>query len=290
MRSRPVVLWLRRGLLICGALALCALAAGVWCAQTEAGRSFTARRIERLVTSQIPGRFTIDKITRLGWGTLEASEVRFYHPDGRCVLRVKEAEVDLELADALNGRLSFESAVARGGFMLFSSDPDGRLSFEAALDFPPKPGEASVPTSGLHYNMRNMRAESFELVLKLGDTFDYRVVDVNGLITVRRIDTPGTQVLLADIRGRVQQEVAGARVRIKQLDGKITGKARQVVALTTTLRIADGDLSVSLGYFDRAKHKVELRVLKKEGVAATTLTWLVEAVAGVSSDIRVEDS
>lgn len=287
MRSRTL-LWLRRLALACGALALCLVLFGLWCSHTEAGRRFAARRVERLVTANIPGRLTIGKITRLGFGHVEAQEVRFYHPDGRCVLRVGEAEVDLELADALHGRLSFERAVAHRGFMLMSTDPDDRLSFEAAVNAPHKPGEPSVPTGGLHYALRNMRAEDFELVVKLGKLIDYRIVDVNGLVTVQRIDTPGTQVLLADIRGRVQQEVAGAHVRIKQLDGKITGKAKQVAALTTTLHIGDGDLKARVGYFDRDKNKLELHVLKKEGVAATTMTWLLEAVAGFSKDIRVE--
>jgi hypothetical protein len=287
MRSRTL-LWLRRVAFACVALALCLAVFGLWCSQTEGGRRFAARRIERLVTANIPGRLTIGKLTRLGFGRVEAQEVRIYHPDGRCVLRVDEAEVDLELADAWNGRLSFERAVAHGGFMLFSTDPDDRLSFEAAVNAPHKPGEPNVPNGGLHYAMRNMRAESFALVLKLGKLIDYRVVDVNGLVTVQRIDTPGTQVLLADIRGRVEQEIAGAHVTIKQLDGKITGKAKQVAALTVTLHIGDGDLRARLGYFDREKNKLELHVLKKEGLAATTMTWLLEAVAGFSKDIRVE--
>ena len=287
MRSRSLV-WLRR--LALGVVALCVglAVAGLWCAKTESGRSFVARRVERLVTANIPGRISLGKITYIGWGGyIEAQELRFYHPDGRVVLRVKEAEVDLELADALNGRLSFEHAVAHGGYMLMSIDPDDRLSFEAAVDAPPKPGEPNVPTSGLHYAMRNMKAENFELMLRFG-SFEFRLLDVNGLVTVQRIDTPGTQVLLAGFRGRVQQEIAGAHVSIKKLDGTITGKAKHVADVKATLHVGDGDLSAHLDYFDRSKEKVKLRVLKKDGVEHTTVTWLMQALASFSSDLSVE--
>jgi hypothetical protein len=161
------------------------------------------------------------------------------------------------------------------------------LSFEAAVDAPPKPGEAVVPTGGLHYALRNMRADNLELRMHFG-SFDFHLLDVNGVVTIRRIETPGTQVLLAGFRGRLQEEIAGAHVKIKKLDGTITGKARQVADVTTTLRIGDGDLTARVGYFDRDKEKVKLRVLKKEGVAAITMTWLLEAISTFSSDLRVE--
>jgi hypothetical protein len=286
MRTRSL-LWLRRFALVCAALLAGLLIAGLYCAHTQNGRSFVGRRIERFVTANIPGRFSIGKITRLGLSHVEAQEVRFYHPDGRCVLSVDEAEVDLELADALHGRLSFERAVARGGYMLMSIDPDDRLSFEAAVNAPTKPGEANVPTSGLHYALRNMHAENLQVLMRFG-SFEFRLLEVNGVVTVQRIDTPGVQVLLSGFRASLQQEIAGAHVKIKQLDGTITGKARQVADLTTTLRVGDGDLRAQVGYFDRKKDKLKLRVLKKEGVAATTMTWLLEAIAGFSSDLHVE--
>jgi autotransporter translocation and assembly factor TamB len=119
MRSRSL-LWLRRIALICGALLVALFLFGLYCSHTESGRKFAARRIERFVTANIPGRLSIGKITHLGWGHVEAQEVRFWHPDGRCVLRVGEAEVDIELAEVLHGRLSFERAVAHGGFVLRS--------------------------------------------------------------------------------------------------------------------------------------------------------------------------
>lgn len=286
MKSRSL-LWLRRLVLVSSAFLIVLLLTGLYCGQTESGRNFTARRIERFVTANIPGRFTIGKLTRLGWGHVEAQEIQFWHPDGRCVLRVAEAEVDLDLADVLHGRLSFERAVAHGGYMLLSVDPDERLSFEAAVDAPPKPGEASVPTSGLHYAMRNMRADNLELRMHFG-SFNFNMLNVNGVVTIRRIETPGTQVVLSGIRGNLQQEIVGAHVKIKRLDGTITGKARQVADLTVSLGIGDSDISAQFGYFDRNKEKLKLRILKKEGVAAGTMTWLLKAISSFSSDMHVE--
>lgn len=286
MRPR-VYLWLRRVALFCAAVFVVVACFCLYCSQTESGRAFCARRVSAMVTANIPGRFEIGKITHLGFRHVEAQEVRFYHPDGRLVLRVPAAEVELELADALHGRLSFERAVAHGGFMLLSVDPDDRLSFEAAVDAPTKPGEPNVPNGGMHYAMRNMRAENFEMRMHFG-SFDFRLLDINGIVSVQRIDTPGVQVLLADLRGRLQQEIVGARVSIKKLDGKITGKVKQVADITTTLHVGDGDLMARFGYFDREKDKVTLRVLKKTGVTPTTMTWLLEAIATFSSGIRVE--
>ena len=271
------------------ALAVAVVSAGLVIAYTAAGRRLVAARIAWLVTDQIPGRLAISEITELSWRSLRAKDIRFFHPDGRLVLRVDSALVEPNWLDLLRARLSFRRVVAQGGSLLLDADPDGRLSLEATMDAPYRPGMPRDPERGLHYDMRNMQVKNFELQLPMPGFEELRVTQVRGVVHVYRLDTVGTRVRLTDLAGTVVPEVAGAKLAIRDLDAMITG-AEAVVAEGQARLAIDGDnrLSVKVRYAPKHEEKVQLDVLDKHGTKATTLTWLMHAAASFSPELNVD--
>jgi hypothetical protein len=272
--------------LLLAALA-CSMLAAWWCTQTEGGRAFVARRVERLVTANIPGRLQIGKLRKLDGPHVEADDVRFFHPDGRCLLLVERASVDLDLADALSGRISFRGAVADGGYMILSTDPDGRLSFEATVNAKARPGQPSDPYGGAHYAMRSMYAKHFRVYAKLGP-LDHHINGVSGYVGVRRIDTPGVQVNFERISGDIQPAIAGEHVSIAKLDGWIHGKEPKIAELVVALGVGSGELKTRVDLYDRDKDKLKLHFERKEGAEGLAVTWLMHLIAGFTSAVSVD--
>jgi hypothetical protein len=285
---RRALIIFRNLLLVCAGLMVCVAAFAVWCSQTKSGRAFSARRIERVVTKGIPGRLQIGRLTSWNGGQIDAEDVRFFHPDGRCLLYVREAHIDYDFAEAWHGRIAWHGVTVNGGYIVLSLDPDGRLSFEATVNAPKKPGEHSDPNGGLHYAMRAMHVQNFRVLLKLGDPIDYRIEHVSGYVGVRRIDTPGVQVNFERIEGDVEPKVAGERVRIEQLDGWVHGAAPKVAEFKAQLAISSGHMDTRLEYFNRDKDKLKIHIEHKSGIEGLAVTWLLHAVAGFSSAISVE--
>lgn len=285
-RARRILKPLLIGLLALAAVVACA---GLVIAYTASGRRFVADRIAGLVTGEIPGRMEIGEITELSWLWLRAKDVRFFHPDGRLVLHVENAVVEPSLTDALRARLAFDRVAAEGGSMLLGADPDGRLSFEAAMDSPYRPGMPRDPKRGLHYDMRNMHVEKFQLRFPVAGFENLQVNNVRGVVRVWRLDSVGTRVQLTDVAGAVAPAVAGAKLAIRDLDALITGAEDVVVQAKARLAIdRDSLLSIQVRYAPKHKEKLKVNVLDKEGTEATTLTWLLHAAASFSKDINVD--
>ena len=284
--AKRIAISLLLGLAALGLVVGCAM---VWCAETTGGRRYLADRIAALVTDNIPGRLEIGEITEVSWLWLRARDVRFMHPDGRCVLSVDQAIVEPDLMDAFQGRMSFRRVAAEGGSLLFSGDPDGRLSLEAAMDSPRRPGQPSDPKRGLHYDMRNMHVKDFKLKVQAGAIGDIQMNNVSGVVHVWRLTTVGTRVRLHDIRGSIAPEIAGAKLAIQNLDGLVTGAEAIVADMRARLSVdRDNALTLTLRYAPEHKEKLKIRVLDKDGTEATTLTWLMHAAASFSKDISVE--
>jgi len=263
----------------------------LWCAHSEAGRDFTARRIERLVSSNIPGRLEIGKITSIRGSRVHGYDVRFFHEDGRCLLWVQEAEVHIDVPAAFGRVLSFHSIEGNGGFMVLSIDPDGRLSFEAAVNSKRKPGQPVVYNSGVHYSMRDMHVENFRLLVEpdASSKTQYEIRHVSGTLSIdRSFDDPRTHVTLRKFRGELVQQILGQRLRITRLDGWVQGEARQVAEGLLALRIDEDTLRARVEYWDRKNDKLKVRIERKDGVAATTSSWLLNLVDEFSSQVSVD--
>jgi hypothetical protein len=243
---------------------------------TERGREYARNEIGHLVSLNIPGRLEIGSIERFNLDVLVANDVRFYHHDGRLLLRAKHAEVVPDLAMALGGRFGFERAWVDGGFIILSIDPDGRLSLEAALNYRRRPGVPDVPLSGLHYDMRSMHVKNFTTELQVsGKTL--RLVDTTGYVRVRRIETDGTEVMLDRIEGKLTPDIAGATVAFNRVDGWIHGKQFHTVHGDADLKIDSGRLKAQIDVFDRPKKPVQVHLQESKGLASTAMKWMLKA-------------
>jgi hypothetical protein len=253
---------------------------------SERGRSFAAHEIGHFVGLNIPGRLEIGSIERLNLDVLVANDVRFYHYDGRLLLRAKHAEVVPDLAMALHGRLGFERAWVDGGFIILSTDPDGRLGLEATLNFRRRPGFQDIPLSGLHYDLRSMHVKNFTTELQMsGKTL--RLNDTTGYVRVRRIETDGTEVMLDQIAGKLTPDIAGATVALNRVDGWIHGKQFHTAHGSTDLKIDSGRLRAQVDFFDRPKKPLQVHLQESKGFASTALTWLLKAADTFTSAIDV---
>jgi hypothetical protein len=258
---------------------------------TDFGRRQLADAIEYAASDSIPGHMEIGRLTRVGFPTV-VEDLRFFHPKGQEVLHVRHAEIDFNVADALlRGKLSFDRALAEGGRLLLSIDPDGRPSIEAALNFASH-GPDTDPNGGLHYAMRNIRVKDLLLVMRFSED-SYRVRDVQGLVTIRREVTPGIRVELSGIAGRVEPDVASYRIRLDRVDGWVHGKSPHVLELRAATRVGDGGrMNARVSLFDREKTPVEVTLTPVEGVQSSILALLMYARGAFSSDldIAVRDS
>lgn len=285
-RAGRVLLWILGGFVVVSVLVIIA---AVVTANTDSGRRWIADRIEQAVTSQIPGRLEIGEVTEVDWLAVHAKDVRFFHKDGREVLRVDKAYVEGDALEALQQRLTFRRVAADGGSILMTGDPDGRLSLEAAMDKPSDPNQPGDPKRGLHYDMRNMHVENFKVKSKVPAFGEIQLANVSGVIHVWRLNTVGTRVRLQKMSGQLSQEVAGSKVALDRMDAIITGAEAKVADVQARLVLDKTDkLTLRLQYAPKGSQKLKLQVLDKDGTEATTLTWLMHAAAGFSSDIHVE--
>jgi hypothetical protein len=270
--------------------AVASIALAAWLTSSDSGKDWVKHRIEGVVTQNIPGELRIGRIVDLG-PPLIAEDVRFYHYDGRVVLIADHAEVQADLGQALRGHLGFERAAVKGGRIVLSPDPDGRVAIEAALDAPSKPGQPSDPTGGLHYALQSMHVENFRVEAKISALADYKVDGVEGFVGVRRIETSGTDVKLERISGRVSPGFLGKRTELKEVDGWIHGKQKHVAQITAAMKIGDGDLDAKVNVYDRDKAPVTIEFDRATGAGdlAATLAKFADGLAGDSLEVVKKD-
>jgi hypothetical protein len=285
-RTGRVLLWILAGLVVLGGLVV---VVALVSANTASGRRWIADRLEQAVTSQIPGRMEIGEVTGVEWLAVRATDVRFFHKDGREVLHVARAYVEADALEALQQRLTFRRVAADGGSILMTGDPDGRLSLEAAMDKPSPSNEPGDPKRGLHYDMRNMHVENFKVKSKIPGFGEIQMNNVTGVVHVWRLNTVGTRVRLQKMSGQLVQQIAGSKVAMDRMEAIITGAEAKVADVQARLLLDKTDkLTLRLQFAPKGSQKVKLQVLDKNGTQATTLTWLLHAAAGFSGDIHVE--
>jgi hypothetical protein len=273
-----------------GISAVASVSLAAWLTSTDSGKDWVKKRIEGVVTDNIPGRLTIGRIVDLG-PPLIAEDVRFYHYDGRLVLACDHAEVEADLGEAIRGRLGFKRAAVDGGRIVLSPDPDGRVAFEAAVDKPVPPGQPHDPHGGLHYNLQSMHVQNFRVEAKFSDLADFKVDKVQGFVGVRRIETSGTVVELEKISGRVSPEFLGKRTEIKQLDGWIHGKLKHVAQMHASMGVGDGELKLKLNVYDREKQPISIEIERAKGAGdlVATAANFADGLLGDSLEVVKKD-
>jgi hypothetical protein len=107
-------------------------------------------------------------------------------------------------------------------------------------------------------------------------------------VAVNRVDTPGAQIVLNNLNGRLEPDLAGSKVTLRNISGWIHGKAKEVIRMEAKLGVGSGILNTHIGWWDREKDKLTIRVDKSKGVEAVTMAWLMRALAGFTSDVKVD--
>lgn len=260
-----------------------------WCEHSFAGRRLVKYGLERLVSDNIPGAMQITSLDEFSLKRVVAREVRFYHADGRLLILAKHAIVVPDWGLAMKGMIGFEKADVDGGFVVLSMDPNGKLSLENTMNKPTSPGEHSDPYGGVFYELRAMHVQHLTVFLKLAKQFDqYKVEDVEGFVGVNRVDTPGVQIVVNDLNGRIDPEVAGAKVTLRDVSGWIHGEAKEVMRFDAKLGVGSGILNTHVGFWDREKDKLTIRIDKTKGIEASAMALLIRALSDFTSDVKVE--
>jgi hypothetical protein len=274
MRTRN---WIKVGLIVMGLLAVLSLGASLLLTSTTGGRRWVADKIEQIVSDNVPGSLKIGELVDLG-PPLVAKDVRFFHPDGRVVLHCKDAEIVLDIMQALRGRLAFERAAVDGGRILLAMEKDGRVALEAALSEPSKPGgPPSDPHGGLHYALQSMHVQNFELQFKAAGAPSYTLHGVEGFVGVRRIESSGTYVTLEKVSAkRVEPGLLGAKTALKQVDGWVHGKEKHVLHLDAATVIGSGSLDARVDMYDRKKTPIEVVIKQSQGTAGDMVSSLLD--------------
>jgi hypothetical protein len=104
----------------------------------------------------------------------------------------------------------------------------------------------------------------------------------------RTFDDPRTHVILESIRGDLVQEIVGQHIRIANLNGWVRGEATKVAHGKVALHIGEDTLRTRVDYFDRNADKLKIHIERKQGVAATTSSWLLQLVDEFSDAISVD--
>lgn len=284
--SRHPILWLLLYWVVATCLGLFLFLQ--WCEHTYAGRRLAKYGLERLVSDNIPGAMQITSLDEFSLSRVVAREVRFYHTDGRCLILAKHAVVIPDWGLAMKGMLGFKSADIDGGYFVLSMDPNDKISVENTMNGPTPPGKPNDPYGGVFYELRAMHVQHLTVYLKLSKQFEYRIEDVEGFVGVNRVDTPGVQVVLNSMNGRIEPEIAGSKVSLRDVSGWIHGKAKEVIRMQAKLGVGSGILDTHVGYWDREKDKLTIRVDKSKGVEAVAMAWLIRALAGFTSDVKVD--
>jgi hypothetical protein len=254
---------------------------------TDAGRRKLADVLEHFISSQIPGTITIGRLERLGMLDPVLHDLRFKHPDGSTVLKLDRAEVDIDVSDLLRGQLTFHRARTSGGEIELSTQPDGRLTLEAALDWP-TPGSGD-PKDGFHYRLQSMHVQGLTVVTRVAKNEFLRLRDTQGFVAVVRETTPGVNVQLERIEGTLDRELLGAVVRVVQVDGEIHGKQQRIADMRAKLRIGDDQRwNAHLRVFDRPKMPVELTLETGGGIQSELAALGLKLGSWFTDSVRVD--
>ncbi len=276
--ARRIALWM----LI--ALVLLAAAAAIYL-RTDAGRRFAANRIEGLVTGALPGSMQIGQLERLGWLHPVIRDLRFFDPNGKEVLHLARADVDLSVGDLLRGQLGFERVYTQGGALLINVQPDGRTGLEAAFAEPSQPGDEKG--GGLRYHLRNIHVDGLHATFQVSPDQRFELRGVRGLVSVVRDATDGVRVDLQRISGSLQRKLIGAPIRLTRADGWVHGGELHVLDLALRARVGDERLNAHLAYFDREKNSVKI-TLKPHGIKGELGATGLEVADWLSKEVEVK--
>jgi len=135
-----------------------------------------------------------------------------------------------------------------------------------------------------------MHVQHFTTTFQMSKSQKFTLRNTEGFVGVRRIDTPGTQVILERLSGKLEEELAGTHLEFSQFDGWVHGEEVHVGRFDVNMRVGSnsGKLVMTVDYFNRSKNPITIQVHKTKGFEASALAWLLSAADTFTGKIQVD--
>lgn len=244
-------------------------------ARTDHGRRVIANRLEHVVSEHIPGTMKIGRLDHVSLRSATVSDLRFLHPNGSLILRVKHASIDFDLGAALHRELVFKGARVNGGFLLIGAQPSGRTGLEETFSHahPKQTDDDRTPKNRrghyLRMQLRDLHVRDMTVAVRPSPKHPFHLERVSGVVAIEHLDTRGVRVRLDGISGDMPQpKFLGKQLDIVSADGWVHGAEPHVIDLEVAARFGDGRLDARFDYFHRHDKPVEISLAPKSGTAA----------------------
>lgn len=287
-KKRAILLGL--GVLL-GLVVLLVVGAWVWIS-SEAGRRYVSKRVESYATQGMGGSLKIGSIDAIdlfegaGEVRVNATDVRFFAPDGREAMHVAQADVLLNLVAIIKGTVDIREAIAANGTVMIEIDADGKLSLEKAFMGP----EESPESDSVGLNLRHMNARNMRVVLKPAADQSYQVVGIDGTVFVTR-PRGGEFVTteLVDVSGQLEApKFLGDTLSFSKLKGRIANNQTPMVKMSVRLRLDEGTIDTELSVEPDAEPAIHLKMHAQGDSEVKFLTSVADLGSFFGSDVAIE--
>ena len=276
---RSGVRWL---ILIALSMASIVVLGGVLLVWTAPGRDVLAGWIADFTNAKIPGSMKIGKLESIGFLRPVATDIEFFTPDGKRVLRMDKAAVHWNLEQLLRGKIGFHKARADGGEIIIAIEDGGRTNLQDAFK---TECEDKIPLE-----LDSIHFENMTVVLQMSGETRFIVRDVQGFLSVWRQDTPGVRVDLGRVRGIFEKpEMTGDKIELLRMEGQVWAQEQHVAALKLKTRIGNGSVDADFDYFDREENPAQLELRPETGSESRIAATAIESWFSDKLDVTIEN-
>jgi len=291
--KKRALLWGLGGLV--GLIVLVVVVALVW-VPSESGRSYVSKRVESYATGGMAGSLKIGSIDAIdlfegaGKVRVNATDVRFFAPDGREAMHVGDADVLLDLAAIIGGTVDIREAIAADGTVMIEIDADGKLSIEKTFEGAEESPASDSAELSVGLNLRHMNARNMRVVLKLGADQSYNVVGIDGTVFVTR--PQGGEFVtteLVDVSGKLEApKFLGETLGFSDLQGRIANNQTPMVKMSVLLRLDEGTIDTRLSVEPDGDPKIELKMHAKGDTEVEFLTTVADMGSFFGSSVAID--
>ncbi len=270
-----------------------ALAALFVASRTAAGRRFARDRIVSAVDRAIPGSVEIDAVETLWPARTRVRGLVFRDPEGRPVIEVERASIDLDLAATFGRRLRFRSAHVKGARIAIATG-DGRLGIERAFSDGGRDrsdgGEERKRRIAL--DLASMRVDDARLVVDMAGERRVVMDGIDGFVGVYADPGAPVRVKLDRVSARLAESPAiDVPMRFDDLSGTVRAKSERVVDVEFRGAIAGDAMRGAFRYFPDRTPKAELALhIPEPSAGSAALSVGLGAAGRFAKDLHVTRS
>lgn len=236
---------------------LLAPVAVLYAATTRPGAAWLESRVESVISGEIPGRLVVDDLVVTGWSSVRARRVRFLSPTQTTVLDLYGVNLRVDPWSLVRGEFRARSAQVDRGAVNIREQRDGYTDLEVTFSAPgPATGKAA------EIDLRDITFKHLVLDVRFQGDTHVKAKDLEGWLRIRnRSAHPGVIVDLARVRGvHLMPSFLGLTFRFSDIEGRIQGKAPQVMGFKGELSEATNRVGFRFALYDRPETPVVLDV------------------------------